>query len=78
MATREYPFVCSIPHLLRSFVAPVADTSHRFLWKTNSFIPDPQVEKDEDDLPIIDVFKWTGRNDYVALCEPDFVSIGGG
>ena len=24
------------------------------------------------------VFKWTGRNDYVALCEPDYVSFGGG
>ncbi|KAF8870814.1 TLD-domain-containing protein [Infundibulicybe gibba] len=24
------------------------------------------------------VFKWTGKNDYVALCEPDFLSFGGG
>ncbi|KAG6841484.1 hypothetical protein C0991_010672 [Blastosporella zonata] len=24
------------------------------------------------------VFKWTGRNDYVALCEPEFISFGGG
>lgn len=24
------------------------------------------------------VFKWTGRNDYVALCEPGFISFGGG
>nr|VWP00784.1 Transcription factor MBP1 [Ganoderma boninense] len=24
------------------------------------------------------VFKWTGRNDYVALCEPDYISFGGG
>jgi TLD len=26
----------------------------------------------------IDVFKWTGKNDYVALCEPEFLSFGGG
>lgn len=25
-----------------------------------------------------EVFKWTGRNDYVALCEPDYISFGGG
>ncbi|KAF8060218.1 TLD-domain-containing protein [Lyophyllum atratum] len=24
------------------------------------------------------VFKWTGKNEYVALCEPDFISFGGG
>ncbi|KAG6827072.1 hypothetical protein H0H92_013325 [Tricholoma furcatifolium] len=24
------------------------------------------------------VFKWTGRNDYVALCEPQYISFGGG
>ncbi|KAG5637154.1 hypothetical protein H0H81_005598 [Sphagnurus paluster] len=24
------------------------------------------------------VFKWTGRNDYIALCEPEFISFGGG
>ena len=24
------------------------------------------------------VFKWTGRNQYVALCEPDYISFGGG
>jgi hypothetical protein len=35
-----------------------------FLWKYTS-----------DKL---DVFKWTGRNDYVALCEPEYISFGGG
>jgi hypothetical protein len=25
-----------------------------------------------------EVFKWTGRNDHVALCEPEFISFGGG
>ncbi|KAF9077813.1 TLD-domain-containing protein [Rhodocollybia butyracea] len=24
------------------------------------------------------VFKWTGKNDYVALCEPEYLSFGGG
>ncbi|KAG6889446.1 hypothetical protein C0992_005166 [Termitomyces sp. T32_za158] len=24
------------------------------------------------------IFKWTGRNDYVALCEPEYISFGGG
>jgi len=24
------------------------------------------------------VYKWTGRNDYVALCELDYLSFGGG
>ncbi|KAF8835812.1 TLD-domain-containing protein [Paxillus ammoniavirescens] len=26
----------------------------------------------------LEVYKWTGRNDYVALCEPEFISFGGG
>jgi hypothetical protein len=25
-----------------------------------------------------EVFKWTGRNDYIALCEPEYISFGGG
>ncbi|RDB18168.1 Oxidation resistance protein 1 [Hypsizygus marmoreus] len=24
------------------------------------------------------VFKWTGKNNYVALCEPEYISFGGG
>ncbi|KAJ1976750.1 oxidation resistance protein 1 [Dimargaris verticillata] len=24
------------------------------------------------------VFKWTGNNDYLILCEPDFIAMGGG
>jgi hypothetical protein len=37
---------------------------HRFMWKyvAGKF----------------QVFKWTGKNDYVALCEPEFLSFGGG
>ncbi|KAH9023650.1 TLD-domain-containing protein [Lactarius hengduanensis] len=35
-----------------------------FLWKAHG----------ED----VRVFKWTGKNDYVALCEPGSISFGGG
>ncbi|KAI0691826.1 TLD-domain-containing protein [Cytidiella melzeri] len=24
------------------------------------------------------IYKWTGKNDYVALCEPEYISFGGG
>ena len=24
------------------------------------------------------VYKWSGKNDYVALCEPEYISFGGG
>ena len=24
----------------------------------------------------LDVYKWTGKNDYVALCEPEYLSFG--
>jgi TLD protein len=37
---------------------------YRFLWKAN---------RDE-----VRVFNWTGKNDYVALCEPESISFGGG
>jgi hypothetical protein len=50
----------------------------RFLWKTSSVIPDPSQELDDDLLPGVNVYKWTGKNDYIALCEPDFLSLGGG
>lgn len=39
----------------------------RFLWKV----------KDKE-KPQVKVYKWTGKNDYVALCEPGFISFGGG
>ena len=40
--------------------------SHSFLWK--------KAEGDDE----VKVFKWTGKNDYVALCEPESISFGGG
>ncbi|EKM48308.1 uncharacterized protein PHACADRAFT_155199 [Phanerochaete carnosa HHB-10118-sp] len=36
-----------------------------FLWK---LLPEDRLR----------VYKWTGRNDYVALCEPEYISFGGG
>ena|ERR1700679_2519223 len=45
--------------------APIwADMDPRFLWKASG---------DE-----VRVFNWTGKNDYVALCEPESISFGGG
>ncbi|KAG7098010.1 hypothetical protein E1B28_005318 [Marasmius oreades] len=37
-----------------------------FLWKKESL-------KDQ-----LEVYKWTGKNDYVALCDGEFLSFGGG
>lgn len=34
--------------------------------------------KQERDNTSVQVFKWTGKNDYVALCESDYISFGGG
>ncbi|KAF8490891.1 TLD-domain-containing protein [Gautieria morchelliformis] len=39
-----------------------------FLWKTVTHREQESVE----------VFKWTGKNDYVLLCEASFISFGGG
>ena len=55
----------------------------RFLWKATETIVDPKEEETSGDgteviWPTIKVFKWTGMNDYVALCEKDSVSVGGG
>jgi TLD len=38
--------------------------TYRFLWKAHG--------------DGVRVFKWTGKNDYVALCEPESISFGGG
>ncbi|KAH7908565.1 TLD-domain-containing protein [Hygrophoropsis aurantiaca] len=39
-----------------------------FLWKYDASNP----------TGCLDVYKWTARNDYVALCEPEYISFGGG
>ncbi|KAH9837596.1 TLD-domain-containing protein [Rhodofomes roseus] len=36
-----------------------------FLWK---LLPGKRLR----------IYKWTGKNDYVALCEPEYLSFGGG
>ncbi|KAJ1311147.1 hypothetical protein OPQ81_009648 [Rhizoctonia solani] len=43
-----------------------AGTGESFLWTQR-----------QDGGPV-KVFKWTGKNDYVRLCESDFISFGGG
>ncbi|CEL58001.1 Oxidation resistance protein 1 OS=Cryptococcus neoformans var, neoformans serotype D (strain JEC21 / ATCC MYA-565) GN=OXR1 PE=3 SV=1 [Rhizoctonia solani AG-1 IB] len=43
-----------------------AGTGESFLWTQR-----------QDGGPL-NVFKWTGKNDYVRLCEADFISFGGG
>ena len=55
----------------------------RFLWKAIETVVDPKEEEaSREDVeviwPAIKVFKWTGMNDYVALCEKDSVLFGGG
>lgn len=37
---------------------------YRFLWKAHG--------------DGVRAFSWTGKNDYVALCEPESISFGGG
>lgn len=45
----------------------------RFVWRYH-----PPVKGERDREGRLDVHKWTGVNDYVALCEPGFISFGGG
>ncbi|KAG8914587.1 oxidation resistance protein 1 [Tulasnella sp. 417] len=45
-----------------------------FLWKTIG----PNRKSHFGSPSEVKVFKWTGRNDYVALCESDYLSFGGG
>lgn len=40
-------------------------TGDSFLWTSR-------------DRKSVQTFKWTGKNDYVALCDKDFISFGGG
>ncbi|KAG2143399.1 TLD-domain-containing protein [Suillus bovinus] len=48
-----------------------------FLWRYQH--PSHSSSKEDAlDEGTLDVYKWTGRNDYVALCEPGFISFGGG
>ncbi len=46
-----------------------------FLWKWRSVV----VAREEDHRGSeLEVYKWTGKNDYVALCEMSSISFGGG
>lgn len=46
-------------------------TGECFLWKEID-------SKKSSRASQVEVFKWTGRNHYTVLCEPDYISIGGG
>lgn len=41
-----------------------------FLWKLSS--------EHQPTLPKIKVFPWTGKNDYMILCNTTFIAMGGG
>ena len=43
----------------------------RFLWRYHSAAGGERQGRAE-------VYTWTGKNAYVSLCEPDFLSFGGG
>ena len=52
------------PLPIHPITSSFVDHRNRFLWK----FANGQLK----------VYKWTGRNDYVTLCEPDSISFGGG
>jgi hypothetical protein len=49
-----------------------------FLWKYHHHRASSKEAEDGLEEDNVDVYKWTGKNDYVALCEPGFISFGGG
>jgi len=53
---------------LRMLPGAYYGSGESFLWTTLSV-------RDEEHVQI---FKWTGRNDYVALCDTGYISFGGG
>ncbi|WFD27987.1 oxidation resistance protein 1 [Malassezia nana] len=81
-------------HVFGAFInEPLHVSSHYygngecFLWKTvQRRLPMPPSASDgdaseHDDLHpdlAIEVFRWTGKNDYVVLSESDYLSVGGG
>jgi len=51
---------------LRMHAGSYYGSGEAFLWKEDTEDASPRV------------WKWTGANSYVALCEPKFISFGGG
>jgi len=46
-----------------------------FLWKADP----PSSSSNSEAAPVkLKTFKWTGKNDYVALCSDESISFGGG
>jgi hypothetical protein len=81
------PFLSSIS----SCILVASDTtdlqsSGRFLWKAESASSNPSSNSNSNQAPTagggemirVKTFKWTGKNDYVALCSDEAVSFGGG
>ena len=48
---------------MKLFVSVDVDLTTRFLWTYDNSLR---------------VFKWTGKNDYITLCEPENISFGEG
>ena len=62
---RSIAFSCRYNSCVLTLLSSLAVADiYSFLWKAH----------DEN----VRVFKWTGKNDYVALCEPESISFGGG
>ncbi|KZS87655.1 TLD-domain-containing protein [Sistotremastrum niveocremeum HHB9708] len=53
---------------LRESAGRYYGSGESFLWKRKSASSDDALA----------VYRWTGKNDYVALCDTDYVSFGGG
>ncbi|PWY97249.1 TLD-domain-containing protein [Testicularia cyperi] len=49
-----------------------------FLWKTASSSIGTGPAPTDEHIQQIEVFKWTGKNDYMVLSETTFLSVGGG
>lgn len=61
----------SLSCFLEAVVRVLNPTRDRFLWRYHP-------PRDGERQGRLDMYKWTGRNEYVALCEPGFISFGGG
>ena len=61
--------------LLFNSVSPnVNGEWNSFMWRYAAAKQDAGSEKEKQ----FHVYRWTGKNKYVALCEPDYISFGGG
>jgi hypothetical protein len=75
VASREFPLfpISSPPFQTDSDTCTIS-----FLWEYHHHHASSKEAEDGLEEDNVDVYKWTGKNDYVALCEPGFISFGGG